>query len=88
MRVIGTAGHVDHGKSTLIQALTGTHPDRLKEEKERKEQQAEYAQNNANLQAERMATADEKNAQRAQDRADARSLGFPYLKINKFGGFT
>jgi selenocysteine-specific elongation factor len=35
MRVIGTAGHVDHGKSTLIAALTGTHPDRLKEEKER-----------------------------------------------------
>ncbi len=35
MHVIGTAGHVDHGKSTLIQALTGTHPDRLKEERER-----------------------------------------------------
>ncbi len=35
MRVIGTAGHVDHGKSTLIQALTGVHPDRLKEERER-----------------------------------------------------
>lgn len=35
MRVIGTAGHVDHGKSTLIAALTGTHPDRLKEEIER-----------------------------------------------------
>jgi selenocysteine-specific elongation factor len=35
MRVIGTAGHVDHGKSTLVQALTGTHPDRLKEEQER-----------------------------------------------------
>jgi len=35
VRVIGTAGHVDHGKSTLIQALTGTHPDRLKEEQER-----------------------------------------------------
>ncbi len=35
MYVIGTAGHVDHGKSTLIQALTGTHPDRLKEERER-----------------------------------------------------
>jgi selenocysteine-specific elongation factor len=35
MRVIGTAGHVDHGKSTLIQALTGTHPDRLKEERAR-----------------------------------------------------
>ncbi len=35
MRVIGTAGHVDHGKSTLIQALTGIDPDRLQEEKER-----------------------------------------------------
>src|SRR5512144_1694601 len=35
MRVIGTAGHVAHGKSTLIAALTGTHPDRLKEEQER-----------------------------------------------------
>src|SRR5512143_3946130 len=35
MRVIGTAGHVDHGKSTLIAALTGTHPDRLKEERSR-----------------------------------------------------
>lgn len=35
MRVIGTAGHVDHGKSTLIEALTGVHPDRLKEEQER-----------------------------------------------------
>lgn len=35
MHVIGTAGHVDHGKSTLIAALTGTHPDRLKEEQER-----------------------------------------------------
>jgi selenocysteine-specific elongation factor len=35
MRVIGTAGHVDHGKSTLVSALTGTHPDRLKEERER-----------------------------------------------------
>jgi len=35
MRVIGTAGHVDHGKSTLIAALTGVHPDRLKEEKAR-----------------------------------------------------
>jgi selenocysteine-specific elongation factor len=33
MRVIGTAGHVDHGKSTLVKALTGTDPDRLKEEK-------------------------------------------------------
>ena len=35
MRVIGTAGHVDHGKSTLIAALTGSHPDRLKEEQQR-----------------------------------------------------
>jgi selenocysteine-specific elongation factor len=35
VRVIGTAGHVDHGKSTLIQALTGIDPDRLQEEKER-----------------------------------------------------
>lgn len=33
--VIGTAGHIDHGKSTLVRALTGTDPDRLKEEKER-----------------------------------------------------
>ena len=35
MYTIGTAGHVDHGKSTLIQALTGIDPDRLREEKER-----------------------------------------------------
>ncbi len=35
MHVIGTAGHVDHGKSTLVHALTGIHPDRLKEEQER-----------------------------------------------------
>jgi selenocysteine-specific elongation factor len=35
VRVIGTAGHVDHGKSTLVRALTGIDPDRLKEEKER-----------------------------------------------------
>jgi selenocysteine-specific elongation factor len=33
--VIGTAGHIDHGKSTLERCLTGTDPDRLKEEKER-----------------------------------------------------
>lgn len=33
--VIGTAGHIDHGKSALIKMLTGTDPDRLKEEKER-----------------------------------------------------
>lgn len=35
MRVIGTAGHVDHGKSTLVKALTGINPDRLREEQER-----------------------------------------------------
>ena len=35
MHVIGTAGHVDHGKSTLVNALTGIDPDRLKEEKAR-----------------------------------------------------
>ena len=35
MYVIGTAGHVDHGKSTLIHALTGIDPDRLRAEKER-----------------------------------------------------
>ncbi|QNK52933.1 selenocysteine-specific translation elongation factor [Dermacoccus sp. PAMC28757] len=35
MRVIATAGHVDHGKSTLVQALTGTDPDRWAEEKRR-----------------------------------------------------
>lgn len=35
MHVIGTAGHVDHGKSTLVEALTGIDPDRLKEEQER-----------------------------------------------------
>ncbi len=33
--VIGTAGHIDHGKSALVLALTGTDPDRLREEKER-----------------------------------------------------
>jgi selenocysteine-specific elongation factor len=33
--IVGTAGHIDHGKSTLVRALTGTDPDRLKEEKER-----------------------------------------------------
>ncbi|MFO0984115.1 MAG: selenocysteine-specific translation elongation factor [Planctomycetota bacterium] len=33
--IIGTAGHIDHGKSTLVQKLTGIHPDRLKEEQER-----------------------------------------------------
>lgn len=35
MYVIGTAGHVDHGKSTLVQGLTGIDPDRLQEEKAR-----------------------------------------------------
>ena len=35
MYVIGTAGHVDHGKSTLVKALTGIDPDRLQEEKAR-----------------------------------------------------
>src|SRR3954467_5636308 len=35
MRVVATAGHVDHGKSSLVQALTGTHPDRLEEERSR-----------------------------------------------------
>ena len=33
--ILGTAGHIDHGKTTLIKALTGIDPDRLKEEKER-----------------------------------------------------
>jgi selenocysteine-specific elongation factor len=33
--VVGTAGHIDHGKSALVRALTGTDPDRLKEEQER-----------------------------------------------------
>ena len=33
--IIGTAGHIDHGKTTLIKALTGTDTDRLKEEKKR-----------------------------------------------------
>ncbi len=33
--IVGTAGHIDHGKSALVHALTGTDPDRLKEEKER-----------------------------------------------------
>ena len=35
MYVLGTAGHIDHGKSVLVQALTGIDPDRLREEKER-----------------------------------------------------
>lgn len=34
--VVGTAGHVDHGKSTLVRALTGMEPDRLAEEQQRK----------------------------------------------------
>src|SRR5260370_40320143 len=33
--IVGTAGHIDHGKSTLVEALTGTNPDRLAEEKRR-----------------------------------------------------
>ena len=33
--VLGTAGHIDHGKSALVRALTGTDPDRLAEEKRR-----------------------------------------------------
>ena len=33
--IIGTAGHIDHGKSSLVQRLTGIDPDRLPEEKER-----------------------------------------------------
>ncbi|MBA7675832.1 Selenocysteine-specific elongation factor [subsurface metagenome] len=35
MFVLGTAGHIDHGKSVLVRALTGIDPDRLREEKER-----------------------------------------------------
>ena len=35
MRVIGTAGHVDHGKSTLVEKLSGINPDRLAEEQSR-----------------------------------------------------
>ena len=33
--ILGTAGHIDHGKSSLVMALTGTDPDRLPEEKRR-----------------------------------------------------
>ncbi|MBV9770059.1 MAG: 50S ribosome-binding GTPase, partial [Bryobacterales bacterium] len=33
--IIGTAGHIDHGKTALVRALTGIDTDRLKEEKER-----------------------------------------------------
>ncbi len=35
MTILGTAGHVDHGKSSLVEALTGVHPDRLAEERRR-----------------------------------------------------
>lgn len=35
MRIVATAGHVDHGKSSLVEALTGTHPDRWDEERRR-----------------------------------------------------
>jgi selenocysteine-specific elongation factor len=35
MRVVATAGHVDHGKSSLVEALTGTNPDRFEEERRR-----------------------------------------------------
>ena len=33
--IIGTAGHIDHGKTSIVKALTGTDTDRLKEEKKR-----------------------------------------------------
>ena len=33
--IVGTAGHIDHGKTSLVRALTGVDTDRLKEEKER-----------------------------------------------------
>ena len=33
--IVGTAGHIDHGKSALVRALTGIDPDRLEEEKRR-----------------------------------------------------
>jgi len=33
--ILGTAGHIDHGKTTLVRALTGTDTDRLPEEKRR-----------------------------------------------------
>ena len=33
--IVGTAGHIDHGKSALVRALTGIDPDRLPEEKKR-----------------------------------------------------
>ena len=35
MRVVATAGHVDHGKSTVVRALTGMEPDRYAEERRR-----------------------------------------------------
>lgn len=34
-KIVGTAGHIDHGKSALVEALTGTDPDRLQEERDR-----------------------------------------------------
>ena len=34
--IIGTAGHIDHGKTTLIRALTGRNTDRLKEEQKKR----------------------------------------------------
>ncbi len=33
--IVGTAGHIDHGKTSLVKAITGIDADRLKEEKER-----------------------------------------------------
>jgi selenocysteine-specific elongation factor len=35
MHVVATAGHVDHGKSTLVRALTGMEPDRWEQERRR-----------------------------------------------------
>ena len=35
MLIVGTAGHIDHGKSSIVKRLTGTDPDRLPEEKAR-----------------------------------------------------
>lgn len=34
--IVGTAGHIDHGKTTLIKALTGRNTDRLKEEQKKR----------------------------------------------------
>ena len=39
--IIGTAGHIDHGKTSLIKALTGTEADRLPEEKARQARMVE-----------------------------------------------